>query len=64
MTSADHFRENVFWGGLTYNSHALSLATAEAVIDVMLEEKLVENAAKLGKVMRRNGSFTSQTPLC
>ena len=49
---ADHFRENVFWGGLTYNSHALSLATAEAVIDVMLEEKLVENAAKLGKVMR------------
>ena len=41
-----------FWGGLTYNSHALSLATAEAVIDVMLEEKLVENAAKLGKVMR------------
>ena len=49
---AEHFQENVFWGGLTYNSHAFSLATAEAVIDVMLEEKLVENAAKLGKVMR------------
>ena len=29
---AAHFRENVFWGGLTYNSHALALATAEAVI--------------------------------
>jgi taurine--2-oxoglutarate transaminase len=30
-----HFRKNVFWGGLTYNSHPLGLATAEAVIDVM-----------------------------
>lgn len=50
---ADHFRKNVFWGGLTYNSHALSLATADAVIDVMEEEGLVENARKLGLVMRR-----------
>ncbi|MGC6507632.1 MAG: aminotransferase class III-fold pyridoxal phosphate-dependent enzyme [Myxococcota bacterium] len=49
---AQHFQDNVFWGGLTYNSHALALATAEAVIDVMLEEGLVENAAKLGHVMR------------
>jgi taurine--2-oxoglutarate transaminase len=29
---ADHFRNNVFWGGLTYNAHALCLATAEAVL--------------------------------
>ena len=50
---ADHFRENVFWGGLTYNSHCLGLATAEAVIDVMQEEGLVENAARLGGVMRQ-----------
>ena len=49
---AEHFQDNVFWGGLTYNSHALSLATAEAVIDVMLDEGLVENSATLGKVMR------------
>ena len=49
---AKHFQENVFWGGLTYNSHAFALATAEAVIDVMLEEKMVENSAKMGKVMR------------
>lgn len=49
---AQHFQDNVFWGGLTYNSHALSLATASAVIDVMEEENLVENAAKMGKVMR------------
>ena len=49
---AQYFRENVFWGGLTYNSHALALRTAEAVIDVMLEEKLFENASKMGAIMR------------
>lgn len=49
---AEHFRKNVFWGGHTYNSHALALATAEAVIHVMQEEGLVLNAAALGKVMR------------
>jgi len=49
---AAHFQDNVFWGGLTYNSHAVSLATAEAVIDVVLDEGLVERAATLGVVMR------------
>ncbi|MEE2643961.1 MAG: aminotransferase class III-fold pyridoxal phosphate-dependent enzyme [Myxococcota bacterium] len=49
---AEHFQEKVYWGGLTYNSHCLSLATAEASIDVLLEEKLIENAARLQPVMR------------
>jgi len=49
---AAHFQDNVFWGGLTYNSHPLCLATALAVIDVLLDEGMVENAAKLGGVMR------------
>ena len=49
---ADHFKENVFWGGLTYNSHPLGLATAEAVIDVMIEEGLVERSRQMGEVMR------------
>jgi taurine---2-oxoglutarate transaminase len=49
---ADHFRENTFWGGLTYNAHALCCATAIAVIEVMRDEGLVENAARLGDVMR------------
>lgn len=48
---AKHFAENVFWGGLTYNAHCLGLATAEAVLDVMEEEKLVERAAHMGEVM-------------
>jgi taurine--2-oxoglutarate transaminase len=50
---ADHFRKNVFPGGLTYNSHPLALATCEAVLQVMREEGLVERAAKLQPVMRR-----------
>ncbi len=50
---ADHFETNVFWGGLTYNSHCLGLAAAEAAIQVLLDEKLVENAANLQSVMRQ-----------
>ena len=49
---ADHFETNVFWGGLTYNSHALGLSAAEAAIKVLLEENLLENAVEMGKVMR------------
>ena len=49
---AAHFKTNVFWGGLTYNAHCLGLATAEAVIDVLQEEGLVENAVRMGAVMR------------
>jgi len=48
---AEHFRKNVFWGGLTYNAHPFCLQVADAVIDVVLEEKLVEKAAKLEPVM-------------
>lgn len=49
---ADHFRNNVFWGGLTYNSHPFGLATALAAIGVMLEEDLVGNSERMGKIMR------------
>jgi len=48
---AKHFQDNVFWGGLTYNAHALCLATAEAVLDVMEAEDLVSNAARMQHVM-------------
>jgi taurine--2-oxoglutarate transaminase len=51
---AAHFQDNVFWGGLTYNAHCLGLATAEAVIDVLLDEGLIENAVAMGAVMRQH----------
>mgnify|MGYP000400668376 CR=1 FL=1 len=49
---AQHFKDNVFWGGLTYNAHALSCATALANIEVLEEEDLIGNAARLESVMR------------
>jgi taurine--2-oxoglutarate transaminase len=49
---ARHFDANVFAGGLTYNSHPVALAAAEAALDVLLDEGMVENAARMEKVMR------------
>lgn len=49
---AQHFRENVFWGGLTYNAHPMCLGAALAVVDVLLGEGMVDNAARMGEVMR------------
>ncbi len=49
---AEHFQDNVFWGGLTYNSHPLSCAAALAAIKVMEDDDLVGNARRLGVSMR------------
>ena len=51
---ANHFRDNVFWGGLTYNAHPMCLAAAMAVIDVLESEKLVERSAAMGLIMREH----------
>jgi taurine--2-oxoglutarate transaminase len=49
---ADHFEKNVFYGGLTYNSHPLACAAALATIGVYEEDHLIENAQHMGAVMR------------
>jgi taurine--2-oxoglutarate transaminase len=49
---AEHFTDNVFWGGLTYNTHPMSVAAAIAVIDVMEQDDLVGNAKRLDPVLR------------
>ncbi len=49
---ARHFQDNVFWGGLTYNAHPFCLEVAMAVLDVMEEEDLVGNAARLEGVVK------------
>lgn len=49
---ADHFQNNVFYGGLTYNSHPLACASAIATIAVYEEDNLIANARSMGKVMR------------
>jgi taurine--2-oxoglutarate transaminase len=51
---ATYFDANVFFGGLTYNSHPLSCAAAVAAIQVLEEDDLVGNARRLEPVMRRH----------
>jgi taurine--2-oxoglutarate transaminase len=43
------FRDRVYPGGLTYSGHPLACAAAVATINAMREEKMVENAARLGE---------------
>jgi taurine--2-oxoglutarate transaminase len=50
---ADHFRDKVFQGGLTYNSHPLGCATALATLQVYEEDDLIGNAKRMGAVMQR-----------
>lgn len=51
---AQFFDDKVFYGGLTYNSHPISLAAAIATINVMKEDRIVENAKKMGAVLRKH----------
>jgi taurine--2-oxoglutarate transaminase len=47
------FDNTPFEGGLTYTSHPVSLAAAVANINAMREDKIVERAAGMGKVLKR-----------
>jgi taurine--2-oxoglutarate transaminase len=48
---ADHFDEKGFPHSYTYSGHAVSCATALAVIDYYEKEKLADRAAKMGDYM-------------
>src|SRR5437773_7043617 len=50
---ADHFKDKVFYGGLTYNSHPLACAAALAAIQVYEDDKLIEKAITLGGGMEQ-----------
>ena len=49
---AEAFESKMFYGGLTYSSHPVSLAAALATIKVYEEDDLIGNAARLGPVMQ------------
>ena len=51
---AEFFDSKMYFGGLTYSSHPVSLAAALATIEVYEEDGLIGNAARLGPVMRRH----------
>jgi taurine--2-oxoglutarate transaminase len=49
---AEAFETKMFYGGLTYSSHPISLAAALATIGVYEEDDLIGNARRLGPVMK------------
>jgi taurine--2-oxoglutarate transaminase len=53
---ARHFDDKVFYGGLTYNSHPMGCAAALATINVYEEDHLIENALKMGAIMKTLGA--------
>jgi len=48
-----HFQDNVFYGGLTYNSHPMGCAAALATIGVYEEDHLIQNARYMGTLMKQ-----------
>ena len=50
---ARYFNERVYQGGLTYNSHPISLAAAIANIQVIKQDGLLEHAWEMGRTMHR-----------
>jgi taurine--2-oxoglutarate transaminase len=51
---AEYFDENMYYGGLTYSSHPVSMAAALATIGVYEQDGLLENATRMGAVMREH----------
>ena len=48
---AEHFEDRMLWCGLTYSGHALACAAGLATLEVYEEDDLIENAARLGKIL-------------
>ena len=53
---AQHFQDKVFFGGLTYNSHPMGCAAALATIRVYEEDGLIDNAKKMGAILKELGA--------
>ena len=51
---AEAFDTKMYYGGLTYSSHPVSCAAAVATIGVYEEVGLIDNARRMGDVMRRH----------
>jgi taurine--2-oxoglutarate transaminase len=51
---AEAFDTKMFYGGLTYSSHPMSLAAALATIRVYEEDGLVDRSARMGAVLREH----------
>src|SRR5437879_10508441 len=57
---AEHFEKNVFYGGLTYNSHPLACAAALGTIRAYEEDDMIGNARRMGALMQRHHETLKQ----
>lgn len=57
---ADEFAHRPYPGGLTYNSHPLCLAAAEATLKVLAEDGLIDRAAHLETMLKEGLSQLQQ----
>jgi taurine---2-oxoglutarate transaminase len=48
---AAYYDNRVFYGGLTYNAHPMSLAAAEACVQVMIEDDTMGHTQRMGRVL-------------
>jgi taurine--2-oxoglutarate transaminase len=49
---ANYFDKNIFFGGLTYNAHPMSLAATEACLQAMIDDDTMVHTQKMGRVLR------------
>src|SRR4051794_22425352 len=63
---AEAFEQKMFFGGLTYSSHPVSLAAALPTIGVYEEDGLLQRTARKGEGMRRHheGLYPRHPPVC
>lgn len=50
---ADHFKDKMFYGGLTYNSHAIACAAALACIAAYEEDNTLQQVRERGALMKQ-----------
>jgi len=48
---ASYYDRNVYYGGLTYNAHPMSLAAAEACLQVMIDDDTMGHVQRCGRTM-------------
>jgi taurine--2-oxoglutarate transaminase len=51
-TIAEYFEDRPLLAGLTYNAHSVGCAAAVACIEIYKSDKLIENAAAMGDILR------------
>lgn len=60
---ASYFDKNIFYGGLTYNAHPMSLAAAEACLQVMIDDDTMGHTQRMGRVLRElHGEMMAKHP--